>query len=913
MDSNTSFKLKKILDKLLEPNFKPRNETHLDSLVAFLTKENEFVPGCWQNDIRNYLSKTWLKTAISKWKLHGVPPNPSVLKFAMNIIIWMCGRKQTFELLLEDNLLLNSISILFKFIDFGMGEEYDVFVKLVSSMADYESSLQILLYPRYWNTIMRLGIAYSSRNMSTSTSKCVAKIVRKSASLDEFSSKSIVYEMVWPFIGASDRKSEFVEPIRTVANHELIFLSLHFIVDVLENLLEYQITMNKQEIFGLSTERNHMVKYVHRMLKTHTNDELIQDLCKVLVILCFADIHIGMNDKNGKYHTMKNLPRKIFKLLYDIDSNVSLKNTLNLINTCVTYWDILHKKLPDILKTEYKISLSPKCQLAFLLAYNATINRFRTFNLALSKYVEEDSLRFQYSKVSKSILPEVRRMFYKWKDNSNQYLGFSQGILTLQHLIKSIKQYNTVQAICIFQFLIYNFKDICQIMKTRTNLVTSLFNQPEYMTILFQCITAFIEYLPYSWYHSVEALNILDFIYDFLVFLDWPADIVVDALRLADKAIWNCMSPQMILLMNEDDNYSLKPFAPMLRTNLRNTNWKIRESSVSLIATISANAIARYPSFRNWLSENEFPSLVLDVAFHDNNPFVRKAALRCLQQTIQLRECWYTLFNNNILASTLNMFKVEPDSNVRAEAVHLLKSIYEHQELSEDMRNTFYDILAHVALKDSDVAVKIQSLHFWQSVINRELTERGMVDGEFPSTLFAKKNRKIVHLDRKTVKNILIEVLYQLAVHNCLLVFYEALQNDTNSEVYECAKILISDFGTLLGNYEITSTDFTPTRSMSTTAPISYVNDLDLGVIIPSNSSIFDECIDYSFLDEFDDIFGGNENNVLPIITSNSTKTMYLNPVQFMTCISTKFLINDEVTKEVDHFQLLLDEMFENI
>lgn len=72
------------------------------------------------------------------------------------------------------------------------------------------------------------------------------------------------------------------------------------------------------------------------------------------------------------------------------------------------------------------------------------------------------------------------------------------------------------------------------------------------------------------------------------------------------------------------------------------------------------------------------------------------------------------------------------------------------------------------AILDLHWEVKINALSYWHDFIKFQLTEQGMLDGEFPMVTFSKEHKKIVQLDDKEIKNRLNKVLQYMAKENCL-------------------------------------------------------------------------------------------------------------------------------------------------
>jgi hypothetical protein len=81
-----------------------------------------------------------------------------------------------------------------------------------------------------------------------------------------------------------------------------------------------------------------------------------------------------------------------------------------------------------------------------------------------------------------------------------------------------------------------------------------------------------------------------------------------------------------------------------------------------------------------------------------------------------------------------------------------------------------FTAMAFAAVSDLHWEVKVNALQFWEKVIERQMSDQGMIDGIFPSVTFSKENRKIVLLTEDEIKLRLNKVLGELARIRCLQV-----------------------------------------------------------------------------------------------------------------------------------------------
>jgi hypothetical protein len=86
-----------------------------------------------------------------------------------------------------------------------------------------------------------------------------------------------------------------------------------------------------------------------------------------------------------------------------------------------------------------------------------------------------------------------------------------------------------------------------------------------------------------------------------------------------------------------------------------------------------------------------------------------------------------------------------------------------------ELGNVFM-VMAYAAMSDLHWEVKVNALEFWEKVIQKQMSDQGMIDGIFPSVTFSKENRKIVLLTENEIKLRLNKVLGELARIRCLQV-----------------------------------------------------------------------------------------------------------------------------------------------
>lgn len=84
--------------------------------------------------------------------------------------------------------------------------------------------------------------------------------------------------------------------------------------------------------------------------------------------------------------------------------------------------------------------------------------------------------------------------------------------------------------------------------------------------------------------------------------------------------------------------------------------------------------------------------------------------------------------------------------------------------------------MSNVVLADLHWEVKVNSLSFWELIIEHQMNNQGMIDGVFPQVTFSKEHRKIINLTPAAVQERLKKVLAELSQNGCLFVSIFLLQ-----------------------------------------------------------------------------------------------------------------------------------------
>lgn len=120
----------------------------------------------------------------------------------------------------------------------------------------------------------------------------------------------------------------------------------------------------------------------------------------------------------------------------------------------------------------------------------------------------------------------------------------------------------------------------------------------------------------------------------------------------------------------------------------------------------------------------------------------------------------------------------ESEGVVRREAVACIAAVYRHQQIPPQCLDMIFSVIAHCAVNDFYWEVKVNALGFWSTVMCRQFSHQGMIDGTFPAVTFSKEHKKIITLTDKEIQLRLRKVLNELSLRGCLGVLMTCMQDN---------------------------------------------------------------------------------------------------------------------------------------
>ncbi|XP_023311983.1 uncharacterized protein LOC108911272 [Anoplophora glabripennis] len=817
MDTDYNEKIIRVLKKLLESDFKIKNDVYLNSLLTHLTKEPE--NGCdeaWRTDINQYVS-CWIGDAVTQWEKLGVYSAPAVLSFTLNIASYICKDEQTFVMLNSRNIferLITLIGIKKPTTDPSVKLGY---IRLISSFLDHKSGLQWIISTNYWADIMCLTLKNQTLYITKEGYRFVTALLRKSIKINESFCHNVIQLIVAPLSTNSPCVSPSavtnVLEVRDQAIYQSLCTSLMLLTEILQLMLEDINSDNNHKVVMIFIDKFSLEQKLRSLLVVAQNEEFVFDLYKLLFLITMFELYDRFSGKKIiDVESASDKSSKVFNIFSENVHRGSVINILKLTYTGYIYWQCIGRFMPTCVRNvDDPVPLLFENQLLMLQLFPIISVSLRLLGeKEAEERLSEDEVREHYvDQLLKKSIQSTVRIFYLWRNYlaNNPYM-FDHATLALNYLIKSKSRFTRDQGVAAFQTLIYCLQDIINSLKMKPENILMLAKEYNYMALLLDAIAIFINEFNFTWRDSLESICVMNLAFEFLSIPTWPTKLVVKGLKLVNISIAKYLTPNMALLIDNVRDSTMSAVGPLLYAKLHDPTWEIRDSALEVLCTISHNAFKKFPSFRNIVLDADLPSLILKMALLDGESFVRATAVKCLQEMVKLQAFWNNLLeSSNVHEKIIQILQHETEGIVRCEAASLVVDIYKHRDIPIETLTKYYDIMTHAATADLHWEVKVNALKFWESVIQHHLTHQGMIDGCFPKVTFSKEHRKIVTLNEPEVRKRLIKILHQLSETGCLAVLITTLQDDCDLEVSKTATAIIQKFSELLKNYKVHSSD----------------------------------------------------------------------------------------------------------
>ncbi|XP_044272396.1 uncharacterized protein LOC123016210 isoform X4 [Tribolium madens] len=849
MESNTvvqcQSKLQQLFQKFLEPDFEIKTDTYLNRLLTHLSS---------QEKTDDQIFTDWLLQAVTIWESQKVTPSAKIAFFTLNLASLVSRNEGRFCHLSGGNFYISLINV----VKARQPETTPAvklgYIKLMRAFLEHKSGIQWIVGNDLWIDILKLSLTNQTVYITREGYRFIAKLLEQTVDVDEEFCHRVVKEIMVP-LGDSTYKT--IKPsgdmmeISDETVYQNLSPTLQLIGDTLEYFLESVLfTQNDCRIVLIFLRDFHLEQQICNLMMIAQNKYLVFDLGKIMFIMQFLELYIGVISNNLKMGNVKTSVRKIMSIFRTNFSKGNYENVMKLCYYGQLYWNLMGYKIPcmKVNKDNEPISFANQLLVIQLLPIFAVAMKYCVGD---SSMIDSDEFRDQYvQKFFMMMCENTVRIAYGWRDfltsQTNLFEIATKGLI---YIMKSRKYYPRERAAMTFQSFVYTLKDVMRVVKEAPEKIAFFSQQVGFFSLLFDAFVVFIEEFQITWRDSVETICVMSICFDFLSIPTWPTQLVVKALKLVNVSIVKYMSPNLALLVDRTTDSTMAVLGPLLYTKLHDMTWEVRDSAMEVVCTMSHLSNTKFPSLQKVLMDSELPTLVVKMSTCDSESFVRATAIKCLQEMIQVEEIWNNALKSEDLPQKMrDVLLNETEGIVRVEAATFMCVAYENQQFPKDNLHRLYETMIYASTTDLHWEVKVRALDFWDKVIKNHLQNQGMIDGSFPNVTFSKEHRKIVTLTDSEIRKRLLKVLSQLSSIGCLGVLMSAIKDDCDMEVSKTAAKITQRLVELFKKYNVRSDGSIPTSPLPTengmsTASVSSGISVDESMDSPSNHHELNEDI----------------------------------------------------------------------
>ncbi|CRK88217.1 CLUMA_CG001998, isoform A [Clunio marinus] len=401
------------------------------------------------------------------------------------------------------------------------------------------------------------------------------------------------------------------------------------------------------------------------------------------------------------------------------------------------------------------------------------------------------------------------RVLYQYRDGlSNESFEFIADLAanSIQKILSLKKFLNRDRAILALQILIHVLKGYVDepeygVRDKKTCNTQLVMQAPNLLSALLIGLNEMIKYYNFTWKECIESTTIVTLL---LVLLDNPnlsPRQTVESLKLIQTSIEHFLAPNLALLMDKMEGSGMEDLGPTIYKRLHDNSWEVRDSTLELVHSIVEISDEKFPPFQRHILESKVCHIVEIIARNDSEPYVRASALKVLASMIKIRAFWeHSLHQLDVKKYAVEVLGAESEGVVRREAVACITAVYRQHQIQPACLDLIFSVLTHCAVNDFYWQVRVNALGFWRTVICRQFSHQGMIDGTFPAVTFSKEHKKIITLNDKEIHLRLRKVLNELSLRGCLGILISCLQ-DSDLEVIKVAVAIVDRIMIYLNKY----------------------------------------------------------------------------------------------------------------
>lgn len=370
--------------------------------------------------------------------------------------------------------------------------------------------------------------------------------------------------------------------------------TLRLITNILDQFLKKEcLSPTNRHVVMVFLKTYHIEQITDTLLTTANDEDYIFDLVNLLYAVGFVNLCVEAKNYSFADGEVAPLVKKLFELLSGSLTKQYCSNVMRLSHVAVRYWHLIKPRLVPCSGTNAhkdinKEPLVFENQLVILHSLPSFIFIVVRFNLPLHQLLHDDFRDNFANKVMRQMCEYTIRLTYNYrtalieKQNTYELLGKK----ALDYIMETKPYYDRVQAVIIFQTLVYLLKDLTTFTKDDAGLIEIAKNEADFIKSVLILIGQFIEEFSITWRDCVESICVVGLTLCFISITAWPKKLMMEAFKLLQFAIEKYMSPNLALLVDRTNDSSLNMLGPLLTAKLQDADWEIREGSLRVLTTI---------------------------------------------------------------------------------------------------------------------------------------------------------------------------------------------------------------------------------------------------------------------------------------------------------------------------------------
>lgn len=464
------------------------------------------------------------------------------------------------------------------------------YIKLLSAFLEHKSGIGWIIGCDLWLDVLKFSLTNQTVYITREGYRFLAKLLEKTINVNEEFCHRVVKEIMAPLgDGTYTIKSGEMMEVSDESIYQNLSPSLQLLGDTLEYFLESVLfAQNDCRIVLIFLRDFHLEQQICNLMMIAQNKFLVFELGKIMFILQFLELYIGLISNNLKMASVKTSVRKIMSIFRTNFSKGNYENVMKLCYYGQFYWSLMGYKIPclKVNKDNEPISFANQLLVIQLLPIFAIAMKYCVGD---SSMIYADEFRDQYvQKLFMMMCENTVRIAYGWRDfilaQPNLFEIATKGLI---YIMKSRKYFPRERAAMAFQSFIYSLKDVMRVVKDAPEKIPFFAQQVSFFSLLFDAFVVFIEEFQITWRDSVETICVMAICFDFLTVPTWPTQLVVKALKLVNVSIVKYMSPNLALLVDRTTDSTMAVLGPLLHTKLHDMTWEVRDSALEVVCTMA--------------------------------------------------------------------------------------------------------------------------------------------------------------------------------------------------------------------------------------------------------------------------------------------------------------------------------------